>query len=156
MKEPSQPSVTARRSAAYSQNVVLGAGGIIIVILLSFYVGTLYQKSHALPSRQTGERMRSGPANHFRQRLGGLGTVKSVSSGSITIDQLINNGTKTYTINSDTKVRNNGQAAAVSDIKTGDRVLVRTSGSGSTTAAQIVLNPSRGGSQPSGTSTSST
>jgi hypothetical protein len=41
-------------------------------------------------------------------------------------------------------VVNNGQTAPVSDIKSGDRVLVRTGGSGSTTATQIDINPNIG------------
>lgn len=145
MKEPNAV-VTTKKPIVYSQNSVLAVIAVVVLVLLGFYVGTLYQKSHNQPGIAGYGRMMSGRFDRFGGGMrGGLGTVTSVSSSSITITTDLNNASKTYSIDSNTKIYNNGQTASVSDIKSGDQVLIRTSGSGSTTATQIDINPSRGG-----------
>lgn len=87
---------------------------------------------------------------------GGFGTVTAVSESSITIESRMMRmrqddsgseaSTMTYKITSDTKVTNNGETAAIGDIKTGATVRVETSDSNSDTATTIELNPQmRGG-----------
>jgi hypothetical protein len=143
MKQINETPVNTKRTVTYSQNSVLGVVAAIILLLLSFYVGTLYQKSHVAygfgRGKQAGLR-----ARHAGRKLANLGTVSAVNSSSITISTFLSGTSKTFTINSSTKVVNNGQTASVSDIKSGDRVLVRTGGSGSTTATQIDINPNIG------------
>lgn len=146
MKETNITSTKDNKPNFYSQNSILAAVAVIVLCLLSFYVGTLYQKSH---NRAAVAVKNTAAVGSMFGRLGGarpnIGTVSSVSSSSITITGLFNSADQTFAITSSTTVTNNGQSTSVSDIKTGDRVLVQTSGSGSTTATQIDVNPTRGG-----------
>lgn len=132
--------------------VLAGAGG--------FFGGIQYEKSVAGSGAQQGSMNGTnvpggsgfgGRGGGFR-RAGGLGTVTAISSDSITISETqgpqsgsSTATSKTYKITSSTTVTNNGSSASVSDIKTGDRVIIRTSSSDTTTATSIMDNPSFGG-----------
>ena len=131
-------------------NVSTRTVGVIIVIIIlcivSFVVGDSYGKDHASSSSvasTTGAGNRSGGGG-FRNG-GGFGQVTAVSSSSITLQNTRTNASTTYTINSSTTITDSGQTVGVSDIQTGDTVLIRVASTGSTTATSILVNPSFGG-----------
>lgn len=68
------------------------------------------------------------------------GTVTAISSDSISI-KTTRGTTVTYTITSSTTVSNKGSNASVSDIKTGDTVLIRQTNDTTGDASAIELNP---------------
>ncbi|MBH2007152.1 hypothetical protein I8H83_00940 [Candidatus Saccharibacteria bacterium] len=88
----------------------------------------------------------------------GMGIVTQVSEASITVEsqappmgrdgRLGNSSgttTTTYKISSNTKVTNSGNSAAIADIKSGDRVIVRANADDETMAESIEINPQMGG-----------
>ena len=72
--------------------------------------------------------------------IGNFGEVTAVSESSITIKNPRSEQEQTFTINSETKVTDDGESSTTSSIKVGDTVAIRTSDSNSTTATQITLN----------------
>jgi len=130
-------------------------GGIIAVVAivfcgLGFFGGVMYQKSHNKnPTTNSGQFGQSGFQNDGSGGMGlgngqrpNIGEVKTVSSSSITISGTQSGAEQTFTITSTTTVDNGGSTAAVSDIKTGDTVLIQTDSSDSSAASKITLNPS--------------
>jgi len=124
---------------------------VVILCGLSFAGGMAYQK-HRTRSAQVSTAGNastgfSGGHGGFAggHHLGGFGQVTAVSSSSITITNQRTNASTTYTITSSTTITDNGQTVSASDIQTGDTVIITTSGSGSTTATRILVNPSFGG-----------
>ncbi|MGC1177047.1 MAG: hypothetical protein WA843_03155 [Candidatus Saccharimonadales bacterium] len=119
----------------------------LLLIVLSFFGGTRYQKSHQPKSAQnrSGAKAQNGG---FGGRRGGFngqrptfGAVTAVSSTSITIkDQ--NDTSTTLAITANTVVTNNRQAGSIGDIQVGDTVAVIAGGSN---ASRILLNPRFGG-----------
>lgn len=139
--------------------------GVIAVVALvlcgvSFGAGINYQKG-----KQTTNSTASANTNgQFPSQGGGqggfrggqrpnIGEVTAVASDSITVQDSRSSSSQTFKITSSTTVQEDGSAASVSDIKTGDTVLVVADSSDSSTAAQIMLNPSFG--PPGGGSTQS-
>ncbi|MGA3150117.1 MAG: hypothetical protein ABSD10_00655 [Candidatus Saccharimonadales bacterium] len=129
----------------------LGFVALIVLCGLSFYGGIHYQKGKqgATTSAPAGtSSTQNGFAGGFGGRFGGqrpnIGRVTAISSTSITIQDTFDNASKTFSIDSSTQVTNGGQSASLSDIQTGDNVLIRTSSSTSTTASQILINPNFG------------
>ena len=140
---PKTPKVT--------KNMWLMVGGVVILCALSFLAGAHFheekERQATTASNGSGFRTMGGLGNggqnfggRFRMR-GVFGTVKSVSSTSITVHDARTDSDKTLTITTDTKVLSDGQTASVGDIKTGDDVMVRTSSSNSSQVTQIILNP---------------
>lgn len=118
---------------------------------LSFASGVGYQKQHtkvltaALGASTNG----FGPGGGISsRRLGDFGQVTSVSSGSITVNNQRSGSAKTYSITADTIITNNGQAASVTDIQTGDTVIISISSADNSVATRILVNPSFGGAAP--------
>jgi hypothetical protein len=68
------------------------------------------------------------------------GLVGQVSDTSITLKST-DGFTATYAVTSDTKVRKDGQAAKITDIKTGDEVRVLALKTGTTSTAKVVAEP---------------
>ena len=133
---------------------------VIVVAVVSFYGGTRYQKSRQ-PAAVVNKTAAAagGFGGGFGGRFGGggarrgiAGTVTAVSSTSITITGTADNASHTYSISSTTTVTNNGQSAAVSDIQSGNTVLVIANPSDTSQAARILINPSFGGGAPMPTS----
>ncbi|HXY18085.1 MAG TPA: hypothetical protein VEH48_01535 [Candidatus Nitrosopolaris sp.] len=143
----------SKQTSNLAYKLFLGFVGLVVVCGLSFYGGVHYQKSKQTDiSTSSGQSVASGQngfAGGYGSRFGGqrpnIGSVTAVSSTSITIQSSFSGSSMTFGINSSTQVTENGQTVAVSNIQTGDNALVRTSGSGSTTASQIILNPGFGG-----------
>lgn len=147
-------------SRGHKVTIPLHSAGLVIAVIilcgLSFWGGASYQKHHtkSTPTAGTTPNFSGGGAGGFggARRSGGFGQVTAVSSSSITVTNPRSGTGMTYTITGSTTISDNGQAVTVSDIQTGETVLITTSGSGSTTATSIMVNPSFGGQGSSGTS----
>ena len=68
------------------------------------------------------------------------GSVQSVSSNGITVKST-DGFSATYVVNAETKVRKDGAAAKIGDIKNGDTVRVVALKTGSTDTARVVAEP---------------
>ena len=105
-----------------------------------------YQKSNtkAPTALGTGD-LNGGPPGGMNGFGGGqrpnIGEVKSVSDSSITVSDSRSGSDQTFKITNDTKVSNDGSTGSVSDIKTGDTVIIQADSSDSSTASRIILNP---------------
>lgn len=125
--------------------------GLVVLCGLSFYGGVSFERGHKKSSSAAG--LNATNAQNFRQfgnrRFSGQrpvrGQVTAVSATSITVKDEMSGTSTTYGITSSTKITNNGQTAAASEIQSGDTVAVIASGSSSTTASQILINPTFGG-----------
>lgn len=144
-----KPGRTLRLNAA---TVAAGLAVLVVVGGLAFAGGMHYQKHHAASRSGMmagnfdgyGAYGSGGRGGMGVARAGGLGDVTAVSDSSITVKSERSGTTKTYTVSSDTTITNDGASAKLSDIKVGDTVRVRTSGSSSDAATTIVINPSFG------------
>ncbi|HVV67207.1 MAG TPA: hypothetical protein VHB72_04030 [Candidatus Saccharimonadales bacterium] len=129
----------------------------ILLCVASFYAGTAYEKNHNKSTATSGKFVsgQGGFGGGFggRRMNGSIGSVTTVSSSSITVNDQRSGSTKTYSITSSTQITDNGSAVPYSDIQTGDTVLVTAGSSSSTTAERILVNPSFGG--PGGTQNNS-
>lgn len=141
--------------------VKAGAVTVAAVVLcgISFVGGMAYGKDHAKPSSvntggQFGFQGGNGPGGFRAGQRPNIGEVKAVSSDSITVSNAQSGSDQAFKITSGTTVENNGATGAVSDIKTGDTVVIQTDSSDSSTATRIILNPNLQGPE-SGTSTQS-
>jgi hypothetical protein len=141
---------TKKTSIDITRKQGLFALGLLLIIVLT--VGSLhYVKSHQT-SPHPGQFGRNAPdgSGDPSGRMGGrngamrggvFGQVTTVSATSITIKNARTGADNTLTISDSTIVTNNGQTATVSDVKTGDNVLVRPDTTDTKQAAQITLNP---------------
>ena len=135
---------------------------LVIVVLIgggSFYAGIQFQKNHQKTIAPVGLGG-SGIMNGGSMGPGGFGgtsrrgnrifgTVTTVSSSSITIHDNRQDTDLTLAITGSTTISNNGTAATVSDIKTGDTVFITPNTSDSKTAARIAIgNPFGNGPAP--------
>ncbi len=146
-----RPTPTPRKLALRSSHVVVGLV-VIAALGIGFAAGQHFDNNRRLlpaanrmaiggdQSSGTGGRGGFGGRNGA-MRGGVIGQVTAISATSITVQNTRTSTDSTLTISSSTTVTNNGQTAAISDIKTGDTVLVRTSGTDSKQATQIALNP---------------
>ena len=136
--------------------------GIVLIVAIvgigGFLGGISYQKGHqkTVSSSVFGSRAGAGLGGPRGGQMGGFGTVASISASSISVKNSQSGSTTTYTITSSTTITNNGSAATTSDIQTGDTVIVQPIGSGSTTASQIIVNPSMPSGGPNGPGSGST
>lgn len=148
-------------------NKLIGLAALVIAVgLASFFGGIQYQKGQQKTAStnnsftsNNGQFPSSGGFNGGGpggRQMGGFGTVTAVNDSSISVQNSRSGSITTYSITSSTTVSDNGSTASVSNIQTGDTVIVQTSSSSSTTATQIIVNPSFNGgpggiSQPSST-----
>ena len=147
-----QPKPTRKKQGGFPRSSQLVVG-ILIVAVLSFLAGMQYQKGKtpatntaSTTSSQNGNSSggRGGFGGGFQRGDRAFGTVSAVSSTSITI-QTRSGTTSTYTITSSTTVTNSGQSASVSDIQSGDTVIMTLDSSNTQDVSSIMLNPSFGG-----------
>jgi hypothetical protein len=123
---------------------------VCLSLLIGFFGGIAYEKgkvkttSTTAASSQNSQNSFGGPGG-FRRGGGAIGQVTSVSDSSITVNNQRTGSDQTFKITRSTTVSNNGADAGVSDIKSGDTVLVRVSSSDTSTATSILINPSFGG-----------
>lgn len=138
---------------------ILVIGGLLLMVV-SFLGGTMYQRSNqpngtAVAGSQNlnannGQSFGGASGRGTRQFRGILGQVTSVSSNSITVQDLRSNSTYTLTVDASTVITNAGQASSISDVKVGDNVAVRLNSTDNKIAASINLNPKfPGGTSPS-------
>lgn len=100
--------------------------------------------SNRLPSQNGQTAMGSGMPGGMRGMLGGLnGEVTAVSATSITLTDSRSGGSVTFGLNDDTEVTNNdGDDAAIGDVKVGDTVAVTgTTADDDLLAGSIVIDP---------------
>jgi hypothetical protein len=129
---------------------VLAIIAVVVLMGLSFYGGTAYQKSKQPKAASAAA---AGTKGGFSGRGGGrfggqrptIGQVTAISSTSITVQDSSTNASTTLAITSNTQITDNGQTVTVSDIQTGSSVLVVASTTDKTQAARILVNPSFGG-----------
>jgi hypothetical protein len=122
---------------------------IIVIGVLSFFGGVHYEKHH-LPKTTTtaaasGALGRGFGVNGGANSLRAFGTVSSVSSSSVTVENPRTSSSTTYSITSSTKITDDGQTVTSSDIQTGDTVIITKASASSSNATAIEVNPSFGG-----------
>ena len=127
------------KTLTISQNSIIITLIVIILIILAFIGGTIYQKN----SRSNSLLNLAGQTNlnHHgrRSHIFKAGTITNVSSNSITINSL-NSGSLTFSINSNTKFKSRTQSSLnASDLKNGQNVLIKPSSSSSSQAQLIIL-----------------
>jgi hypothetical protein len=146
---PSISSKKSKKTYTFSLKSVIGILAIVILLALSFWAGSDYQKHHEPKNTNaTATANQQGGAGRFGQqghRNIDVGTVSAISSSSITINSQQSGAAKTYAITSTTTINDSGQTVTFSDIQTGERVVVIPSTSNSADAATIAVNPSFGG-----------
>lgn len=146
-----QPAVAAQGSSAKWYIAIIVT--IVVSAGAGLVAGMQIGKTNSTDAQAQGAM--SGVSGRMSEMRGGFGTVTAVSDSSITIESRMGRmrqgdntqgGAITYKITGDTKVTNNGESAAIGDLKTGDTVRVETSDDSSDTATAIELNPQmRGG-----------
>jgi len=153
-------SKTSRLASAWPLMVL----AVIVLCGLSFYGGTKFHSSQPTNTVAAGAagpnatQNGSGTSGAGGRRYGGqrptIGQVTAISPTSISVSS--NGGaTVTLAITSSTQITNAGQSASVSDIQTGDTVLLMKSTADTSQAARILINPTFGGGGGSGTGTGS-
>lgn len=144
-----QQSSPAKR-ASLSQGALIGIAAVVAVAtgVIGFVSGIQFQKgnsSSSVANQQGGFGGQSGMGG-MGMRNGSFGEVTAVSDSSITIttrerfnqnNSSSTSTSKTFTINSSTTVTVGGSSGSVSDIKTGDTVMIETGSSDSSVAASI-------------------
>lgn len=127
------------KTLTISQNSIIIALIVIILIILAFIGGTIYQKDS-----RTNSLLNLAGQNHryhhgIRNHIFKAGTITSVSSSSITINSL-KYGSLSFNINSNTKFKSLNQTSInASDLKTGQNVLIKPISNSSNQAALIIL-----------------
>lgn len=112
---------------------------LIILPIAGFFAGVQYQKQTGSSAQASQGQFERG--NGVRMMTGAFGTVKSISDSSITITERRNNTDKTYTLTSSTTYKNGSSDAKLSDIKTGDTVMLQLDRSDTTKVTTVTLNP---------------
>lgn len=158
MAEISLSEYTNKPKPSSSKNVGFPRSGMIIVgavvlVGVGFLSGMQYQKGKTpttsvsqTANSQSSSNGSGGPGGYGGGSRGdrAFGTVSAVSSSSITIQGRTGTST-TYNITSSTTVTNDGQSSSVSDIQTGDTVIMTLDSSNTQNVTAIMLNPSFGG-----------
>jgi len=114
---------------------------VLALMLVSFLVGEAVKghgnkKQGPLYSNGFGGGYGSGMRNNANRAFG---AVTSVSSSSISVNDLRTGNTKTFNVTSSTQVLNNGATSDISSITVGSNVVV--SGDSSNNAIRIMVNP---------------
>lgn len=144
-----EASIARPASPTLSQGALIGIAAVVTVTtgVLGFVGGVQFQKGNASSSvaaERDGFSRRQGMGG-MDMRNGSFGEVTAVSDSSITIavrnfrqgSSSEGDTTKTYTINSSTKITVDGRAGSVSDIAAGDTVMIEADSSDSSIAASI-------------------
>ena len=147
-----QMSVSSRSSQPNRRTVkipVIWLAAVLVVGIACFLIGDSYGKSHAPKTLSTASSSasRNFPGGGFGATRGlrAFGSVSSVSSSSITINDQRTGSSAAYNITSSTQITDNGQSVSYTDIQTGDTVVITKASSSSNNASSIDVNPSFGG-----------
>ncbi len=135
----SMKPIKETKTITVSQNSILITLIVIILLILAFIGGTIYQKNSKsnLPINLTRHSYRYHHAK--RNHIFRAGTITSVNSSSITINS-VRYGSLSFSINSNTKFKSQNQTPInVSDLKTGQSVLIRPKSPSSNQALLIIL-----------------
>ncbi|MGF7228413.1 MAG: hypothetical protein ACQR33_00320 [Candidatus Saccharibacteria bacterium] len=129
----------------------------IVGLSASFVAGVQFQKAHGTTKAVAAQNggfggTVGGFGGRMRDSTRVFGQVAAVSSTSITVSTRQGTST-TLSISSNTTVINNGATAAITDIATGDTVMITRASSTATAAESIELNPTFSGPSQSGPST---
>jgi hypothetical protein len=145
MRQAAKPKPEGKQVTVQTRWLVLAAGAVVLCAV-SFWGGITYQqhRTHMLMST-TAASNGFGNQTSGRRRFGAIGQVTAISATSISVDNQRTGATSSYTITGRTTITDNGQAVAVTDIQTGDTVLITSAASGSAAAGRILVNPSFGG-----------
>lgn len=152
------------KRASLSQGALVGIAAVVAVAtgVIGFVSGIQFQKGNSSSSvaNQQGGFGGQGGMGGRGMRNGSFGEVTAVSDSSITIttrerfnqnNSSSTSTSKTFTIYSSTTVTVDGSRGSVSDIKTGDTVMIEASSSDSSVAASIRVGmggmPSQGQTQ---------
>jgi hypothetical protein len=120
----------------YKKIAVIAA--LVVLPVAGFFAGTQYQKQTNPSSEGRTAQLGGGPRT-LRNRA--IGTVKSISDTSITVTSRLDNTDKAYTLSPSTTYKNGTSDAKLSDIKTGDTVMLTLDSSDNTKATTVTLNP---------------
>lgn len=128
---------------------------VVACLVLGFLAGMQYEKGVPITTRPTaatgaGNFTGGRSGRYGMHRGGGLGQVSAVSGSSITIHNQRTGDAQTFKISSTTAIMDNGAAANVGDIKTGDTVMVRSAANDQGTAGSIIINPDLSGGMMNG------
>jgi hypothetical protein len=137
-----------RKKVTMRVSYIYGAVIVLVLCIVCFAIGDVYGKHHGTTSQTAATSRFGGSSTGFGGRQGGMGdfgTVSSVSSTSITVENTRTNASTTYTVNSSTSITNDGETGSISDIQSGDRVIITTASTTSKVATKIEINPSFGG-----------
>ncbi len=135
-KEPGVASISSnkfKRTVIVRVNNLVTAIVMILLLALSFYGGTLYGHSRA----PTFASVVSRAEHKFA-----IGLVLYTSNGSITITNANTNKAQAFKVTSQTKVSINGSHGSISEIKPGERVLIRIAKKNRHDAGVIIVNSS--------------
>ncbi|HJP96558.1 MAG TPA: hypothetical protein VJ843_04260 [Candidatus Saccharimonadales bacterium] len=142
----SQHKRPAPRTLSKTTKIIISTAVVLTVAAVGFFGGVQYQKSKKTSTASNGGFQSTGGSGMMMgpggQHMGEAGTVTAVSATSISFNSQRSSSVVTYAITSSTTITDNGTTVTASDIAVGDMVLVESSGSGSTTATRIVVNPS--------------
>jgi hypothetical protein len=144
LHQPHKRTASAKHKAPKLVGLIVG---IMVIGVASFFGGVQYQKGKNNTVATTDGQFQSMGGNGMMgsgggQRMGEFGSVTAVSSTSLSFNSQRTGSVVTYAITSSTTITENGATVSASDIAVGDMVLVESSGSGSSTATNIVVNPS--------------
>lgn len=153
-----------------SKGALIGIAAAIAVAtgVLGFVGGVQYQKgtysSSVASQNGFGGNGQQGIGGRMGTRNGTFGEITAITETSITVDTTeggpnsssSDTTSKTYTINSATTITVDGSTASVSDLKTGDTVMIEPDSSDSSIAASIRegIGGMRGGQTQSATTDS--
>lgn len=134
----------AKKTNQISVNPIILVLGAVIFLGLGFLSGQIFQKgknggSVAQVQQQALPGANGGGMGRGAMR-GGFGEVTAVTDSSITVKNSFSGESVEYIITSSTKVTDNNETATLSDIKTGDTVMVQTASVDSREATEIRLN----------------
>lgn len=149
-------------SRVLTRGAVIGIAAAVAVAtgVVGFVGGLQFQKGSS--SAVVNQEDRFGGQGTPGMRGGSFGEVTAISDDSITISVVqggpnsssSGSSTKTFTINSSTKITTDGSTGSVSDISTGDTVAITADSTDSSIAASIRIG--MGGMRDQGKTQSST
>jgi len=146
--EPATPKINTKPSVGMALAVFIA---LLIGVVGGFAAGVHTSSSNGstAPSTQNGAGgMMNGRMGGRGMGMGMMGTVSQVTDDSIVVQNDRTGASTTYTITEDTTITKSGATIDISDIKSGNNVMIQTSNAeDSTTATSIVINPTMGNTQ---------
>ncbi len=126
------------KTITVSLNAIMITLIIIILIILAFIGGTIYQRN----SRMNSLLNMNSKSLHMRKKsrlhLFKTGVITSINSNSITIKTL-RFGALTFNISANTKFKSHNQPITISNLQTGQTVLIKPVSTSSNQADLIIL-----------------